>query len=582
MTLLGLAALALVLYALGYRFYAPRLARAFGIDDARPTPAVTQEDGVDFVPSRPHVVFAHHFSAIAAAGPIIGPTMALLYGAGPVWLWIVLGGIFFGAAHDMACLFVSIREGGRSIAEVARRTLGTPAYALLLVFIAFNLVLVNATFLNVTAAQLVSMRSAADLGLPADQTLFRTAPGPSGEPLCVVGGIASTSAIALTLAAPLMGLLVVRRGVSAKVAYPIATALAILSVVAGFALPVTLSQDAWVLAITVYVVLAAAAPVWLILQPREFVSVQFLYTGIVLLFAGLAGAGLRGAELRAPGWNVAAGEEIAGVIWPSLFITVACGAISGFHGLVASGTTAKQIARESDIRPVAYGGMLGESALAIAVTLSVAAGVAYADYAACIVRPEGAPTGWRANPGLAFSLGVAGTLEMGLGIPRYMGVVFGLLMLEGFVLDTLDVSVRLNRYLLEELWSLVFTRVPAILRTYWANAAIAAALMCALAYGNTADRLWPIFGTGNQLFAALSLVTISVWLQRQGRNPWYTLAPGLFVAATTVDSLASLLKNRYVPEGKLLLGALAVAFLVTAIGVLAIAARAWRRPAAPG
>jgi carbon starvation protein len=579
MNSLPLLAGACALYWAGYRLYAPRVARALGEDDARPTPAVTVNDGVDYVPTRPHVLFAHHFSAISAAGPILGPTWAVLYGYVPAVLWIVLGGIAIGAVHDYACLFVSMREGGRSIAEIARMTLGTPAYVLYCLFIVFNLVVVNAVFINITAVSLTSEQPPAALGLADDQTIFRTVER-DGRKMAQVGGIASTSAIAITAVAPLIGWLFIRRGVRERYTYPLASVLCLLSVIAGFAWPVSLATTTWIVVLSLYVWFAAAVPVWMILQPREFVSVQFLYLGILLMVSGLVGSGLRGVELSAPPADLAAGAGALGMLWPTLFVTIACGAVSGFHGLVGSGTTSKFVARESHARHVGYGAMLGESLLALCVTLAVASGMSHEQYTSLLVKPAAAPADWRANPVLAFSLGVAGVCEQGLGIPRWLGLLFGLLMVEGFVLDTLDVSIRLNRYLLEEIWTVVIGKPPRLAASFWFNSGLAVAMMLALALSGTAESLWPIFGTGNQLLASLSLVAVSLWLVARGRRSAFVLVPAILVGSTTLASLVYLLGWRYLPGGKVLLAVVDVLFLALSAGVLAFALRAARALAA--
>lgn len=578
---------AFILYALAHRFYAPLISRWLGVDDSRPTPATIINDGVDYVPTRPHVLFAHHFSAIAAAGPILGPTMAVLYGYVPAFLWVIFGAIFIGAVHDYVALYVSMREGGRSIARIAHSTIGRTAFIFFALFIVFNLVVVNAVFIKVTAASLTSMRLPEELGLPADQTVFRMGIDSDGQTKAVVGGIASTSAIVLTVIAPILGYLIIKRKFSEAYGYPIATVLCIASVLVGFAFPVALPDvdlgwftmdrnQFWVVLISLYVWFAAAAPVWLILQPREFVSVQFLYLGILVLVAALIGASIKGLPVQAPAADIAHGELHRGALWPSLFVIIACGAVSGFHGLVASGTTSKQIARESHAQHVGYLGMLGESALALCVTLAIAVGISFTEYNSFLIRPAGAPPNWTENPVLAFSVAVAGLCEQGLGIPLWLGLVFGLLMVEGFVLDTLDVSIRLNRYLLEEIWSDLFRAVPRVLRNYWVNSGLAVALMLALAFTNTANHLWPIFGTGNQLLASLSLFTMSLWLHKQGRRCWFVFIPAVLVSVTTLASLVYLLKMYYVPKGKYLLAVVDVIFLGLALGFGILLFRAWR------
>jgi carbon starvation protein len=584
-----LLAPALVLYILAHRFYAPFLGRrVFGEDDSRPTPAVARQDGVDYVPTRPHVLFAHHFSAIAAAGPIVGPTMALLYGYVPAILWIVIGAILIGAVHDYAALFVSVREGGRSIAEIARKTIGKWAFVLFALFIVFNLVVVNAVFVNLTAQSLTSLRTPEALGLPADQQIFRTIPGPDGRPTAVVGGIASSSAIVLTVLAPILGFLIVKRRVREAISYPIAAVLCVGSVLLGFAYPVALSgfhiagikldpTQVWILLISLYVWLAAAAPVWLILQPREFVSVQFLYLGILLLAAALIGMSVKGISIHAPTADFAVGAHSLGAFWPTLFVTIACGAVSGFHGLVASGTTSKQISRESHAKHIGYLGMLGESALALCVTLAVAGGMSHAEYLSFFIPPEEAAEGWRSNPVLAFSVGVAGISEAGLGIPRWLGIIFGLLMVEGFVLDTLDVSIRLNRYLLEEIRATVFGARLTFPGSFWLDSGISVGLMLALAFTGTAESLWPIFGTGNQLLASLSLLTITIWMYRHRRPIVFVLVPAVLVGVTTMGSLVYLLFSKYLKvPSQYPLAVTDVVFIILATGFCVLAIRSLR------
>lgn len=581
---------ALVFYFLAHRYYAPFLGRAFGEDDSRVTPAIAKEDGVDFVPTRPHVLFAHHFSAIAAAGPIVGPTFALLYGYVPALLWIVVGAILIGAVHDYACLYVSVREGGRSIAEIARKTIGNSAFVLFALFIVFNLVVVNAVFINITATSLTSLRTVADLGLPPDQTIFRTTTGADGKEFAVVGGIASSSAVFLTLVAPILGIVIVRAKLRELFSYPIATVMCVGSVLVGFVYPIQLptldlgfmqltSMQFWVVLIALYVWVAAALPVWMVLQPREFVSVQFLYLGILLLVAALVGMGLKGHTVQAPPADLTLGEHSLGSLWPTLFVTIACGAVSGFHGLVGSGTTSKQVSLESHARHVGYASMLGESALALCVTLAIAAGVSYSEYASFLIKPEGAPATWKENPVLAFSVGVAGICEAGLGIPKWLGLVFGLLMVEGFVLDTLDVSIRLNRYLLEEIRATVFGARIKFAGSYWIDSGISVLLMVALAAGDRARDLWPIFGTGNQLLASLSLITLSVWMYRNRRTVWVILVPAILVGITTAGSLVYLLLWRYLPGKQYLLAGTDLAFMLLATGFLFCVVRSlWTTP----
>jgi carbon starvation protein len=495
----------------------------------------------------------------------------------------VVGAILIGAVHDFACLFVSMREGGKTIAAVMRRLLGDGPFVLFALYIIFNLVLVNAAFLNLTAQTLTQTYELATLNLPEEWCPFRVVQGADGRPMAVAGGVASTSAIVLTLVAPLLGYLLVKRRMPEKFGYPLAAVVCVGSVVAGFYYPVTLpgqidfaawppaswlagwidpahlvlsATQVWVLVLAAYVLVAAAVPVWLILQPREFVSVQFLYIGIGLMVASLIGVGFMGKPIQAAPTPL---EQAAasGPLWPTLFITIACGSISGFHGLVASGTTCKQVSSELHCRHIGYGGMLGESMLAVCVTLALAVGLSQTDY----LRYASTPTG-------AFALSVGSIFEGGLMIPIWAGVVFGLLMVEGFILDTLDVAIRLNRLLFEEVWNVLLRgKVPAILRSPWTNAAISVALMLALALPNAAKVLWPIFGTGNQLLGAISLMTITLWFATHRKQALFVFIPAILIAITTFASLIYLFFAKYLPEKNYVLATAAAIFFIIA-GVL--------------
>ncbi|MCX7805309.1 MAG: carbon starvation protein A, partial [Planctomycetota bacterium] len=335
-------AVTIILFALAARLYGRLLEKWLGADPGLPTPAHTLRDGRDYVPTRPHILFGHHFASIAGAGPIVGPVVALIYGCGPVWVWIAAGAIFVGATHDFAALFVSVREGGRSMADAARKVLGTPGYVLFILFVLVLIVLVTSSFLAISAISLTSTYPLEKLGLPPDQTLLRTvektveADGATRKVAHgVIGGIASTSAVAVTLAAPLLGYLVYRRGIRTVYAYMIALAVCAASVWAGLRWPIQLAASDWMLAISIYTVFAAGLPVWLVLQPRDFVNVQILYAGVVALVATVVAGGARGMETAAPLANAAEGAERYGPVWPFVFTIVACGAISGFHAMVA-------------------------------------------------------------------------------------------------------------------------------------------------------------------------------------------------------------------------------------------------------
>lgn len=558
---------AFVALGLGYRFYGRFIARQVGESGDRPTPATVRSDKKDFVPTKTHILFAHHFSTIAGAGPIIGPTLGILYGFTPAWVWVVLGAVFFGAVHDYTTLFASLREGGKSIGEIAGKSLGRAGMFLFLLFTILMIFLVTSAFLSMTAISLTSMWPLDKLRLDPGQTLLHVV-NVEGVSMGVIGGIASTSVIIITLFAPILGFLIYRRGIRTAYGYSLALIVCVLSIVVGFQYPVSLPATAWMVIISVYVMFAAGAPVWLILQPRDFTNVQILYGGMVLLMVSLIIGGVSGLELSFPALSLAAGVEHLGMVWPMLIITIACGAISGFHSLVASGTSCKQVASEPAARRVGYGGMILEGALAVLVLTALASSLPYDDYLQ-IVWPD---TG--ANPVLAFALAVGGLLHHTLGISLSIGAILGILMIEGFVVTTLDSAVRLNRYLFEELWALLFVRVPTVMKKFWFNSGLSVIIMFLLAYFNAFRLIWPLFGSANQLMAALALIAVSVWLCRRGRKSWYTLIPAVFMVTTTIASLVYLLFNTYLPSENIVLIAADILLLSLAVGVIGLSFKA--------
>ena len=517
-----------------------------------PTPACILTDDCDYVPTKPIVLFGHHFASIAGGGPIIGPTVAMIFGFIPVWLWAVFGTIFIGAVHDMTTLFASVREKGHSVAEIARATLGNTGFFLFISFTICVLLLVTSAFLGLTATALTSLLSLDVLKLDPSQTVVKTIEA-GGVIKAQIGGIASTSVIIITCFAPIIGFLVYKKGINVYLASLIAIVVCIFSVFVGMEYPISIASNTWMIILCFYTLLAAGIPVWIILQPRDFTNSFLLYAGVAALFIGSIVAGLKGVTFNAPFTNIAAGGSKLGPIWPFLFITVACGAISGFHCLVAGGTSSKQVSKESDIIKVGYGGMLLEGLLAIGVLVAVGCGLAFQDYTN-IVFPTAA--GAKSNPILAFAAGAGGLLDIGLGIAPVYGTIFGILLVEGFVVTTLDTAVRLNRYLFEELWQVMFTNVPKIMKTYIFNSALCVILMYLLAYNNAFLALWPAFGSSNQLLASLALIAVSVWLVNKGKNAVFTVIPAIFMMATTLYSLVSLLLSNISSQGKLYAGRL--------------------------
>ena len=536
----GIGGVLLLLAARTYPFW---IARVFRLDDARPTPAEQRADGQDYVRSPTGVVFAHHFASIAGAGPIVGPIIALAYGWGPAWLWIIVGGVLYGAVHDMSTMCVSLREGGRTIAEIARRVLGRGGYLLFVSFLLIVLSLVNAIFLKLSAAALTSAYPLVQLGLDPDQTLLRTIVDDQGVTKGVIGGIATTSVIVMTVFAPLLGWLVARRGWRGLRVGAFAATVCAASVLIGFALPVTMEAATWMIVLSVYVFIACWIPVWVIIQPRDVMNVQILYAGLGAMAAAVVVAGVGGASMQLPMTSIESGVAARGPIWPIMFITIACGAISGFHSLVATGTTIKQLPREHDCRRIGYQAMILESFLALLVVAAIGSQLSGAGYAASMDAGQGG------SAILTFAVGT-GQLFTHLGIPLAIGCVLGILIIEGFLVTTLDTAIRLGRYLFEELWAALLggaghaddepdrTRVPALLRHPLFNTACAVGMMLIFAYvPGAAEALWPFFGAGNQLIGALALTTVALWLLQRGRRVAFVAVPAVFMVATAIAAL---------------------------------------------
>lgn len=560
--------LAVPFFLIGYRFYGRYIARVFDVDDSRPTPACEMCDDVDYAPTKPIVLFGHHFASIAGVGPIMGPTMAVVFGFVPVWLWLVLGTIFVGAVHDFSALMASVRAKGKSMAEVAEQTLGRLGFVLFIAFTIIMILMVTSVFLQVTATALTSVVPLETLHMRHSQTLLKTVVV-DGVEKARIGGIASTSVIVISCFAPLIGYLLYKRKANPYGMALVALCVCILSVATGLRYPVTISQNAWMIIIAAYTLFAAGIPVWLILQPRDFTNAFLLYGGVAALTVASIVALFQGIPTNAPTWNLAVGTQKLGLIWPILFVTVACGACSGFHALVAGGTTSKQLARESHARQVAYGAMIMEGMLAVGVLTAVAAGLDFKQYMNLVFPPPPTPS----NPAAAFAVAMGSLLHRTFSLPAAYGTIFGMLLIEGFVITTLDTAVRLNRYLFEELWSALFKDPPRIMKTYIFNSALSVGLMLFLAFTNTVLALWPIFGSANQLLAALTLFAVVGWLAWKGKRYVFALLPAAFMMATAIAALVYLFATKYVPtRAYVLLGADA-ALVVLAIMVIILAIR---------
>jgi carbon starvation protein len=548
-----------ILLALAYRWYGRWLAtRVFLLDDSEPTPAHTMRDGRDFVPAPPLVVFGHHFASIAGLGPLLGPAIAVIWGWVPALLWIVLGCIFVGAVHDLGCMYSSLRNRARSVADLAYDVAGARARVLFLLFSIFAIALAMGVFVINIA------------------NLF--APGAGGAE----GGhvpeavLPSVALIAIALA---VGVLFYRYRVSlAKLTLPALLA-SLLFVWLGVQYPIThlfgleLSAPLWTYLLLGYALVATLLPVWVLLQPRDYLNSFQLFLGMGLL---LIGAVVGGFTLSAPAFNPAPAG--APPMFPLLFITIACGAVSGFHSLVASGTTVRQLDRQSHALPIGYGGMLTEGLLATLALLAVAAGLG-AEWQSRY--PDWLTAGKSA---LANFVHGAGALVSAVGVPLALAKVFVATVAVGFALTTLDTGARLIRYNLQELgraWRITPLVNPTL------STLLAVGLIGFFALLKAPDPvtgelksvgalLWQLFGASNQLLAALSLLVVSLYLRSLGRPTLYTLLPMCLMLVATLTALVIGMQGFAAKGNTLLLGVSAVIFAL-AVWLVGEAIVAWRR-----
>jgi len=502
------------LFALAYLLYGRLIERVLGVDPARPTPAKTHGDGVDYVPAHPAVLFGHHFASIAGAGPIVGPIAAAYFGWGAVVAWVVLGCIFIGAVHDMVSLWLSVRHEGRSIASVIETVLGRPGKLLFLLFCWSTLVLVCAEFTRQVALTFVNAPEVATASL-----LFIA--------LAVVFGVAVNRLRVPLLPATAVFVPVMFACIWVGTKLP-------LDLVSAFGLSKAGAQTAWTIVLLVYCFLASTLPVWLLLQPRDYLNSYLLYAMMALGFLGVFAAAPAVNLDAFAGWRAPNAKGAMTPLFPFLFITIACGACSGFHSLVASGTTAKQIASERHIRPVAYGGMLLEGVLAILALLAVGT----------LAQPELLEKlGSQSAVGL-FAGGLASFCAR-LGIPERSGTVFMSLAVSAFLMTSVDTATRLARFTWQELFTgpQGRTRPPNPFTSPISNMYVATGLVVALValllIGNpeAAKNLWNVFASANQLLAGLTLFTASLWLYKNRKAWWITLFPMLFMLAVSSAGL---------------------------------------------
>ncbi|MDF9435560.1 carbon starvation CstA family protein [Chromohalobacter israelensis] len=522
MNAIWIALFGAVCFVMGYRFYSKFIAeRIYRLDADFQTPAHTYRDGVDYVPTNKWILWGHHFTSVAGAAPIVGPAIAIYWGWLPAILWVVLGTVFAAGVHDFGAVVLSNRHKGHSIGTLANKLIGQRAKLLFLFIILILVLMVNAVFAWVIAklfitfpASVLSVFIQIPLAVWIGYRVYRH----SGSML-----LPSVIALAVMYGAALLASEIPLLQIDLVSWFGGAEA----PVVGGFN-GTSMAFLVWIVVLMTYVYIASTLPVWKLLQPRDYINSHQLVVGLALLYLGL----LFGApEMTAPSVN---GE--ADISWyPLLFITIACGAISGFHGLVASGTTSKQLDKETDARMVGYGGALGEGMLAMIAIIAV--GTLFAsgtDFTATYSSFSAA-----GSNGLGSFVKGAGQLAGNLGIPEHMGSTLVAVIVVSFAATTLDTAVRLMRYIIAELGNEY--GMPVIARKHVATsiAVIASAALVILpegpnGFGSGGYLLWPLFGTSNQLLAGITLMLVSVWLKRQGRPVVFTLVPMLFLLVMTL------------------------------------------------
>jgi len=527
---------ALIIFILGYRFYGRFLEKRYEVNDSCPTPSHSEYDGVDRVPAKKPVLLGHHFSSIAGAGPIVGPIIAAAaFGWVPALFWVVLGSLFVGGVHDFSALIASIRHKARSIAQMAKEYMTPRSYKLFLLFILLTLVYVLIVFMDLTAATFVND-----------------------------GGVA-TSASMFMVWAVLFGILVYRLNVSVLTGSLIFVPLVFLSAWGGEYFPMNVSQlpiigtvnplQFWSVILLIYCLIASVTPVWILLQPRDYLSSYLLYASVISGFFGILLGGFAAEYPAFKTWNA---PQI-GALFPILFITVACGACSGFHSVVASGTTSKQLDKESDAKTIGYGAMLIEGFVAVMSIICVAI-IPLND--SLINQP----------PLIIYGTAIGKFLST-FGIPAKIGYSFGLLALSTFILTTLDTVTRLGRYIFEEFFDLKGSD-----KRFFSTLAVLA-LPLLFTFIQLHDKtgapipvwkaIWPVFGATNQLLAGLSLLVIFVWLRKTNKRAGFVLLPMLFMIIMTTWALVLLLFE----YGFSAIGVIAFILLILAILLIIEAAK---------
>lgn len=530
-----LVLIATVLFIIAYTTYGRWLAKKWGFDLKKPTPAHVINDGVDYVPAKAPVLLGHHFSSIAGAGPIVGPIAASIFGWLPVFLWIVIGSIFFGGVHDMGSLFASVRYDGKSLGEVIGENMGMKGKKLFSIFAWLTLLLVIAAFANIVSNTFVAVPEAA------------------------------TSSLLFIVLAIGFGVSVYRKAANLAISSVVGVALLFIAIYLGQKFPLLLSKETWMVLMLAYIFVASVTPVWILLQPRDYLNSFLLYAMLI--------GGLVGIVVMKPSLQLAAVTGFKAnnlYLFPMLFVTVACGAISGFHCLVGSGTTSKQIDSEKDIQLVGYGSMLIEGVLATIAIIT--AGYIGADKLGSLLSTGG--------PINVFSSGL-GYFMSSLGIPVTVGTNFTALAISAFALTTLDTATRLARFIFQEYFYASEDASKAVRKISdgFTNRYVATAITVGL--GGTLAfigwrAVWPLFGSANQLLAALALLSLAVWLKKTERAYKMVIFPMIFMFFVTLTALVFLIYNNSIVKLNIVLLAFAVLLFILALVLIAEALKTLR------
>ena len=513
-------ATAIIILSVGYITYGSWLGKQWGIDPERPTPAVRLEDGVDYIAAPPAVLMGHHFASIAGAGPINGPIQASLFGWVPVFLWCVVGGIFVGGVHDYGSLLASVRHDGKSIGEVIGSSMGERTKKLFIIFALLVLMLVVASFVNVVAGTFYT--EGGEIGFTSEPTGNQTT--------------ALISSLFIVIAI-VYGFITNKAGLHVGPATVLGIIGIILIIILGMKSGFSMDRTGWILVIAAYITIASLVPVWIILQPRDYLSSFLLYSMMGIAILGVMfSAFAKTAEFHIPAFTGI--WTSLGPLFPALFITVACGACSGFHSLVSTGTSSKQLQKEDQARVIGYGAMLVESGLAVIALIAV--GMVYDKYVA----------GSFGSPSVAFASGIA--LMFGAEATGIYRIIYALITLAAstFALTSLDTGTRLGRFMITELFlkegELSYkdaTGIRKVLTHPIFGTSVMVLAGCVIG-GLSLSQIWSLFGAANQLLAGVALMAVAAWLGDMGRNNKMLFVPMGFMLVATLTSLIITIVNK--------------------------------------